>query len=91
MPAASRHCESDFLEQMSHLSCDKVKATVRSGNHPTLVTHTDLSFHLTARTSFLYVAVCVCYATRIINEATFSHSPLLVKLFLFCQGVKHTS
>ncbi|MUV39594.1 hypothetical protein JNUCC1_03472 [Lentibacillus sp. JNUCC-1] len=36
MPAARRHCESGFLEQMSHLSCDKVKATSRSGNHDAL-------------------------------------------------------
>ncbi|MUV36686.1 hypothetical protein JNUCC1_00490 [Lentibacillus sp. JNUCC-1] len=37
MPAARRHCESGFLEQMSHLSCDKVKATSRSANHDTLI------------------------------------------------------
>ncbi|MUV36444.1 hypothetical protein JNUCC1_00246 [Lentibacillus sp. JNUCC-1] len=36
VPAARRHCESVLLEQMSHLSCDKVKATSRSGNHDTL-------------------------------------------------------
>ncbi|MUV38916.1 hypothetical protein JNUCC1_02788 [Lentibacillus sp. JNUCC-1] len=37
VPAARRHCESGVLEQMSHLSCDKVKATSRSANHGALI------------------------------------------------------
>ncbi|MUV39246.1 hypothetical protein JNUCC1_03119 [Lentibacillus sp. JNUCC-1] len=50
MPAARRHCESVLLEQMSHLSCDKVKATSRSANHDLLTMHIDLPSSYVVRT-----------------------------------------